>query len=213
MRALVRPKLSPKRRAVLETYARQMRAAPTESELRLWVAIRGRKVLGVHFRRQVPLGRHIADFVAAEPRLVVEVDGGYHCHRGAADARRDEAFQRLGYRTLRIGAELVRLDLAAAVALIRAALAGSPYRRPPTHPDRRPDSQQRRPLPSLRDGIRSDVFLQSLRILFASSSPLERRVLSTRRSFGALDRYVTTGQGEVLHLIGVVSTTCRNGGP
>ena len=30
------------------------------------------------FRRQVPIGRYIADFVCDEARLIVEIDGGQH---------------------------------------------------------------------------------------------------------------------------------------
>jgi very-short-patch-repair endonuclease len=54
--------------------------------------------------------------------LVVEVDGGYHERRSAADARRERALVRLGYRVLRLEAELVMKDLPAAVALVREAL-------------------------------------------------------------------------------------------
>jgi very-short-patch-repair endonuclease len=52
----------------------------------LWQAIRDGR-LGVQFRRQVPVGRYIVDFLAPRERLVVEVDGGYHTARVAADAR------------------------------------------------------------------------------------------------------------------------------
>ncbi len=80
-----------------------MRHEPTASEAKLFEAIRSGK-LGVSFRRQVPLaGRFIADFYAAEVRLVVEVDGGYHARRSDADARRDRALEKLGYRVLRLG--------------------------------------------------------------------------------------------------------------
>ncbi|HEU4581198.1 MAG TPA: DUF559 domain-containing protein, partial [Polyangiaceae bacterium] len=48
--------------------------ALTASEQRLWLAIRG-GALGVWFRRQVPLGRFIGDFVAVSARLVVEAAG------------------------------------------------------------------------------------------------------------------------------------------
>jgi crossover junction endodeoxyribonuclease RuvC len=98
-----------------------MRALPTPSEQRLWLALRG-GALGVWFRRQVPLGRFIGDFVAASARLVVEVDGGYHARQRAADARRDRALQRLGYRVVRLAAALVNERLEEAVAQIRAAL-------------------------------------------------------------------------------------------
>jgi very-short-patch-repair endonuclease len=107
----------------LQQYAAQHRAAPTESEARLWSALSAGK-LGVAFRRQVVLGnRFIVDFVAPRVRLVVEVDGSYHAQRIGADARRDSKLRRLGYRVLRIPAALVLGDLQAAVALVRAAVA------------------------------------------------------------------------------------------
>ena len=80
--------------------------------------------LGVSFRRQVPIGnRYIADFLAPSANLMVEVDGGSHARRGVADARRDRVLQRLGYRVLRLEARLVIMQLAAAVAQVRAAVA------------------------------------------------------------------------------------------
>ena len=78
---------TPRRQAVLAERAAEMRRAPTTTEARLFDAMRAGQ-LGVTFRRQVPLlGRFIADFVAPEVRLVVEVDGLYHTRTGAADAR------------------------------------------------------------------------------------------------------------------------------
>ena len=93
----------------------------TETESALWCRLRG-KQLGVSFRRQVPVDHYIADFLAPAVKLVVEVDGAGHSLRCTADARRDCTLQRLGYRVLRIDAELVRCNLAEAVAHIRAAL-------------------------------------------------------------------------------------------
>jgi very-short-patch-repair endonuclease len=99
-----------------------MRASPTATEQLLWARIRGRR-LGVVFRRQVPLlGRFIADFLAPARRLVIEVDGGYHGERTAADARRDAALERAGYRVVHLEAPLVASDISGALALIRAAL-------------------------------------------------------------------------------------------
>jgi very-short-patch-repair endonuclease len=66
------------------------------------------------------LGRFIADFLAPEVRLVVEVDGGYHTRNGARDARRDRALCRAGYTVLRLGAEVVMHELDAAVARVAA---------------------------------------------------------------------------------------------
>jgi very-short-patch-repair endonuclease len=106
--------------ARLELFARQHRSSLTQSEARLWSALKARQ-LGVSFRRQVPVGQFIADFLAPSLRLIVEVDGGYHARRKRADERRELKLSRLGYRVVRVSAELVLNDLSAAVALVRAA--------------------------------------------------------------------------------------------
>ena len=111
-----------KQSTLLATYAAQHRQHLTWSEQLLWQQIRSGK-LGVAFKRQVPLGRFIADFVAPAARLVVEVDGAaYHRHRVAADARRDRKLARLGYGVLRLDAGLVEREVGVAVRLIRRAL-------------------------------------------------------------------------------------------
>ena len=105
----------------LALHAHTMRQAPTDSEARLWRAVRSSQ-LGVAFRRQVPLLGFIADFYAPSVRLVVEVDGGYHVGRVTADARRDRKLERAGYRVVRVQAELVTRDLPAALRAILQAL-------------------------------------------------------------------------------------------
>ena len=118
----VRSPLNSKTQARLELQARQHRSCLTESEARLWSALKARQ-LGVQFRPEVLLGgRFIVDFFASSIGLVVEVDGGYHARRSSADASRDRKLRRLGYRVIRLEAELVMRDLNAAVALIRTAL-------------------------------------------------------------------------------------------
>ena len=94
----------------------------SENERILWQQLSGKK-LGVAFRRQVPIGgKHIADFVAPSTRLIVEIDDRSHEFRRAADARRDRVLARLGYRVLRLPAELVRGNIEEAIARIMAAL-------------------------------------------------------------------------------------------
>ena len=108
--------------AVVQQRARQMRFALTPSEAAVWAQLSGRK-LGVQFRRQVVVGgRFIADFCAPSARLIVEVDGGYHASRTAADARRDRALARLGFRVLRLPAALVLSQPEEAVARVLKAL-------------------------------------------------------------------------------------------
>lgn len=116
-------RLQSSRQRLIESRASGLRSSPTASEARLWQAVRAGR-LGARFRRQVPvLGRFIVDFLAPRSRLVVEVDGGYHARQRRADARRDEALRRAGYRVLRLDARLVMRDLPGALALVRAELA------------------------------------------------------------------------------------------
>jgi very-short-patch-repair endonuclease len=86
------------------------------------VAADQRRQTGAWFRRQVVIGRFIVDFAARAARVVIEVDGEYHCRRRTADARRDRALQRHGYRVLRLEAELVLKHPEEAIALIHEAL-------------------------------------------------------------------------------------------
>jgi len=106
--------------SLIELHARQMRSALTPSEARSFQAIRAQK-LGSAFRRQIVIGRFVVDFVAPAERVIVEVDGGHHARRRAADARRDRALARMGYRVLRLPAELVEKQLGEALARVRAA--------------------------------------------------------------------------------------------
>jgi very-short-patch-repair endonuclease len=67
--------------------------------------------LGTRVRRQVVLEGAIVDFFVPAAKLVIEVDGGYHGRRVAADARRDARLWRAGYRVMRVDAEAVMLAL------------------------------------------------------------------------------------------------------
>lgn len=113
----------PAHAAAIAGHAAAHRAAPTYTEAILWQALSGSQ-LGVGFRRQVVIGRYIADFLAPSGKLVVEVDGGVPSTtaRVRADARRDRYLARLGYRVLRLPAAMVQHQLRQAVALIGEAL-------------------------------------------------------------------------------------------
>jgi very-short-patch-repair endonuclease len=68
--------------------ARTLRAQMTDAERKLWFALRDRRFVNFKFRRQVPLGPFIGDFVCFSARLIVEVDGGQHAE-SEYDERRD----------------------------------------------------------------------------------------------------------------------------
>ena len=82
-------------------HARALRANQTEAETRLWGLLRDRRLAGVKFRRQVPIGPYIADFVCLAAKLIVEVDGGQHGEDAAADAARTVWLEGQGFRVLR----------------------------------------------------------------------------------------------------------------
>lgn len=81
-------------------FARAMRADPTPAENRLWQMVRGRRLGGLKFKRQEPMGPYIVDFVCHDRRLIVEVDGGQHS-QSQQDRIRDGYFDEAGYRVLR----------------------------------------------------------------------------------------------------------------
>ena len=77
-----------------------MRRIPTDAERKIWLLLRDRRLDGMKFRRQVPFGPYILDFVCLERRLVVEIDGGQHAD-SKADTIRDARLQERGFRVVR----------------------------------------------------------------------------------------------------------------
>ena len=59
---------------------RRLRKDMTEAERKLWSLLRNRKLAHLKFRRQVPVGPYVADFVCLEARLIVEAEGGQHAN-------------------------------------------------------------------------------------------------------------------------------------
>jgi 2-isopropylmalate synthase len=80
--------------------ARAMRGAPTDAELRLWRLLRDRRLNGFKFRRQVPVGRYIVDFLCVGSRLIVEADGSQHAE-SRHDEVRDAYLASQGWKVLR----------------------------------------------------------------------------------------------------------------
>ena len=87
-----------------------MRREPTEAEDRLWGALRGRRLDRIKFRRQVPVGAYIADFLCAEAMLIVEIDGSQHAD-SEYDRERAAALRARGFRVLRFWNDEVMREL------------------------------------------------------------------------------------------------------
>jgi len=79
---------------------------------------------GYKFRRQVPIGRYIADFVCHEARLIVEIDGGQHARLSPREAARTEFLENGGYRLLRFWNHEVLANLDGVQEIIADELAG-----------------------------------------------------------------------------------------
>lgn len=80
--------------------AKALRTNQTDAEWRLWAHLRGGRLGGLKFKRQVPLDGYILDFVCLECRLIVELDGGQHAE-SVRDRVRDEHFRYAGFQTMR----------------------------------------------------------------------------------------------------------------
>ena len=82
-----------------------MRRNPSVTERRLWKLLRDRKLEGLKFRRQVPIGPYIADFVCLSCRLIVEADGPWHDEEH--DAERDAWLDNERFLVLRFTNKLI----------------------------------------------------------------------------------------------------------
>lgn len=85
----------------LKGFARDLRKTETPHEHRLWTILRNCHFAGYRFRRQVPIGPYIADFLPYGRKLIIELDGSQHADN-PDDAIRDAELKRRGFRVLRI---------------------------------------------------------------------------------------------------------------
>ena len=86
----------------IEAAARTMRWNQTPAEARLWQALSGRKLSGLKFRRQHPVGSFVLDFFCPACKLVIELDGDVHDGQEAHDAARTEKLIAYGYSVIRL---------------------------------------------------------------------------------------------------------------
>jgi very-short-patch-repair endonuclease len=87
--------------ALSQKRAEVLRRQSTEAEKKLWLHLRNRQIEGVKFRRQAPIGAYIADFLAVDALLIIELDGGQHSDQASYDDKRTAWLQQQGYRVLR----------------------------------------------------------------------------------------------------------------
>lgn len=105
--------------------ARRLRRDQTSAESELWTHLRNRAMAGFKFRRQVPLGPYVVDFVCFDERLIVEVDGGQHNlePNRDQDCKRTAWLESQGYRVIRFWNIDILDSTEGVLGVIRSALA------------------------------------------------------------------------------------------
>ena len=108
------------------SFAQSLRQRQTDAENRLWFFLRAHRMMGFKFKRQVPIGPYVVDFLCMRLGLVIEADGGQHV--GGKDAARDQWLTSQGLTVLRFWnhdvlqqteavLERIRIELEALAAL------------------------------------------------------------------------------------------------
>jgi adenine-specific DNA-methyltransferase len=111
-------------------YARGLRRRQTDAERRLWARLRDRRLQGVKFARQVPIGPYVVDFCCRDLKVIVELDGGQHAVQVRADAERAALLEALGYRVLRFWNNEALANTEGVLQRIGQTLAARPSPRP-----------------------------------------------------------------------------------
>jgi very-short-patch-repair endonuclease len=89
--------------------------------MRIWLALRDRRLGGFKFVRQETIVPYIADFVCRDRKLIVELDGGQHSENNG-DRIRDAFLAAEGYKVLRFWNNDVMTNRDGVLAVILAAL-------------------------------------------------------------------------------------------
>ena len=90
--------------------SRELRGKETEAEALLWSVLRAKRLAGLKFRRQHPIGPYFADFACIERKVDVELDGEYHEYRDREDRERQTYMESLAWQVIRFDNEEVLTD-------------------------------------------------------------------------------------------------------
>jgi very-short-patch-repair endonuclease len=154
-------------------FARKLRVDETEEEYFLWSDLRGRRLNGYKFARQIPLGSYIVDFLCRDARLIVELDGGQH-GESSYDDERTAWLNQQGYSVIRFWNNEVRLERTAVLETILAVLEGRIFEAREDIRYSPGGAPSPCPLPEGRGGARMGDYaeLDSRKMNSASASPL-----------------------------------------
>ena len=103
------------------SFAKQLRSNMTDVETKLWQQLRAKRFEDYKFRRQVPIGPYIVDFICFEKRLIIELDGSQH-EGSTYDMKRDAWLRSQDFRVLRFWNNDVNAALDGTLIAIHDAL-------------------------------------------------------------------------------------------
>jgi tRNA/rRNA methyltransferase len=105
----------PNERGPVRGLARLLRRNPTDAERLFWDALtRDRRFAGLGFKRQVPVGQHVSDFVSFALRVVIDmVPQNESAQAAAARTERTAWLEQRDYRVIAIAVAQIEEDLAA----------------------------------------------------------------------------------------------------
>ena len=105
-------------------FARRLRRDETPGEKILWNKLKSKRFYEFKFRRQVPIGPYIVDFLCVEKRCIIEIDGDSHYESGAQerDEVREKYLREQGFTVLRFGNAHTCASVDAVLSTIATAL-------------------------------------------------------------------------------------------
>ena len=101
--------------------AKNLRSDMTIFERKLWTRLRAKRFMNIKFKRQVPIGVYIADFVCKDKKLIIELDGSGHLETAQQehDINRDSYLKSQGYEILRFYNNDIENNLEEVLEVIR----------------------------------------------------------------------------------------------
>jgi very-short-patch-repair endonuclease len=103
--------------------ARELRKNQTDAERLLWKHLRNRQLLSFKFRRQVPIGPYIVDFVCLSLKLIIEVDGSQHMSNVNYDNSRTLHLENHGFHVVRFWNNTVLTEIDSVLEALTLALS------------------------------------------------------------------------------------------
>ncbi len=100
--------------------AKKLRCRSTEAEKLVWRYLRARRLAGLKFRRQHPIGKYITDFICLEKGIIIEIDGGQHANERNKDREREAWLKNQGFKVLKFWNNEVLENLEGVLEAIRS---------------------------------------------------------------------------------------------